>query len=30
MKAWIVAEPKAIDEGPLERVERPVREPQAI
>ena len=27
MKAWIVAEPKAIDEGPLERVDRPVCEP---
>ena len=27
MKAWIVAEPKAIDLGPLERVDRPVREP---
>lgn len=29
MKAWIVAEPKAIDAGPLTRVDRDVPEPKA-
>jgi len=29
VKAWVVAEPKAIDDGPLARVERDRAEPAA-